>query len=181
MNVIFLDFDGVLDTIHDASPETIEKRIITLAHICRKYNCKVVIESTMKDVIDEETLETENEWVKFILDTLKKHGIDCIGRTPTIRKKLNDYTYIPVWKEDEIRAYLLKHPEISHYCIIDDDDLGCRHSGLNKIRNHLVQTLYYSNNTEEEGLLPKHEEEVGEALQKENEIQKLTLKKKKSL
>ena len=35
----------------------------------------------------------------------------------------------------EIRLYLFRHPEIEHYVVIDDDDLGPNNSDLNKVRN----------------------------------------------
>lgn len=172
MNVIFLDFDGVLDTLHKSSNEDIEKRIIILADICKEYNCKVVIEASSKSAIDEDTLETDSEWIKFIFNCFKKYGIECIGRTPSIEKKINNYSYLPIWKEDEIISYLYNHPEIEHFCIIDDDDLGEKRSDLNKVREYLVKTIYYSNNPEEEGLLKEYKEEVGKVLKLNNKINK---------
>ena len=106
MNVIFLDFDGVINTHHDNPKETIEKRIKTLSEICEKYDCKVVIEASIKREIDEETLETNIEWVKEIFELFKKYNIDCVGRTPVVSKKINSYFEIPLWKEDEIELYL---------------------------------------------------------------------------
>lgn len=172
MNVIFLDFDGVLNTVHYSSNEDIEKRIKILADICHTYDCKVVIEASAKDAIDEETMETDSKWIQYIFDCFNKYGIICIGRTPKVEKRLNSYSYIPIWKEDEIRLYLYCHPEIKHYCIIDDDD-AIPISDLNKVRNHLVKTINYSNNKEEEGLLEKHKLEVGKILKKENEMLKI--------
>ncbi len=181
MNVIFLDFDGVLDTIHYKSLEDIERRIKILADICKEYNCKVVIEASAKDAIDEETLEIEEgSWVNDIFAFFKKYGIECIGRTPSITIKTGENTYITMWKEEEIIQYLQMHPEIEHYCIIDDDDTKAMHwekSDLDKVRDHLVETVYYSNNPDEEGLLPRHKEEVGKILQKENDIKRLVLVK----
>ena len=76
-----------------------------------------------------------------------------------------------MWKEDEILLYLERHPEIDHYCVIDDDDtknmLHWDVSDLDKVRDHLVTPVYYSHNPEEEGLLPKHKEEVGKILKKQ--------------
>lgn len=83
-----------------------------------------------------------------------------------------------MWKEDEIRLYLYRHPEIDHYCIIDDDDLSPRNSDLNKVRDHLVRTINYSNNPDEEGILPKHKIEIKEVLTKDNDIKRLVLKKR---
>lgn len=179
MNVIFLDFDGVIDTIHHNSYEDVEERIKLLADICKEFDCKVVIEAAAKDAIDEETLEVEGKWVNFVFSLFKKYGIECIGRTPNVIKRRSSHSYIPMWKEDEIRLYLYRHPEIDHYCIIDDDDLQPYNSDLNKVREHLVQTVYFSDNYEEEGLLFKHREEVKNILQKENDIKKLILRKRR--
>ena len=109
MNVIFLDFDGVLDTYHYNSLEDIER-------------------------------------------------------------KIDESTYLSMWKEDEIIKYLEMHPEIEHYCIIDDDDTkSIMHwdvSDLEKVREHLVTPLYYSDNPNEEGLLPRHKDEIARILKK---------------
>ena len=177
MNVIFLDFDGVLDTIHASSNEDVERRIKILSDICSEYNCKIVIEAAAKNAIDEETNEIRSEWVKFIFECFKKYGIECIGRTPNVIKKYSHNSYTPMWKEDEIRLYLFRHPEVEHYCIIDDDDLAPHNSDLNKVRKHLVKTIYHSNDYSEEGLLEKHKEEVGKVLKLDNEIKTLALKR----
>ena len=231
MNVIFVDFDGVISTFHHSEPHDWERRIILLAEICKKYDCKVVIESTHKDGINEETLEVEPNYtyVKAVLELMKKHGIEVIGRTPELTSKyryvkfpkdivegfINDYykqleickewmaygheevyydfierypklsdyinerVYLKVniWKEDEIRIYLMRHPEIEHYVILDDDDLGPKKSDLNKVRDHLVLVNEYDlNDYENEGLLPKHEEEIANILKKENKVRSYVLR-----
>lgn len=181
MNVIFLDFDGVLETLHYKSDEDVEKRVKILSDICKKYDCKVVIEAAFKDAIDEKTMQIEDKWVKYIFSLFNKYGIECIGRTPNVRKKYTDSSYMDMWKEDEIRLYLYRHPEIKHYCIIDDDDLQPYNSDLNKVRDYLVQTVFYSINPSEEGLNESHSEMIGEVLKKENKIRKLILKKKNLL
>ncbi|MBR1376247.1 MAG: hypothetical protein IJ565_00305 [Bacilli bacterium] len=181
MNVIFLDFDGTLDTIHRNSNEDIERRIAILANICKEYNCKVVIEASAKSSISEDTLETDSEWIRIIFDLFKKYGIECIGRTPNVIRRLSETSYLPIWKEDEIRLYLFRHPEIEHYCILDDDDLYPKNSDLNKVRDHLVKTIYYSRNPDEEGILECHKEEVGKILKKDNNIRKLVLKYKNNI
>ena len=194
MNVIFLDFDGVLDTRHDLLDancmivpedilyERVQKRIALLAEICREYNCKVVIEASAKIAIDEETMEISptSEWVNFIFKMFKKYGVECIGRTPDVIIPFSKNSYLPMWKEHEIRLYLYRHPEIEHYCVIDDDDLKNylhRTSDLERVRDHLVTTLWYSDNEEEEGLLEKHRIEIEKALQKENEIRNMVLER----
>ena len=191
MNVIFLDFEGVLITHQDKIAmfndekiffpyDKIEKRIALLAEICNEYNCKIVIEASGKNEIDEETMKikSQNKFTQYIFEMFKKYGIECIGRTPNVERRIEDYTILPMWKEDEIRLYLLRHPEIEHYCVLDDDDtismLHWKTSDLEKVKTHLVKTEYYSELGDgKEGLLPYHKEEIGRALQKENEIRRL--------
>lgn len=179
MNVIFLDFDGVLDTYHFMESEDIERRIVILSKICKECDCKVVIEASAKRCIDEETLEVEEDviWVRKIFEAFKKYGIECVGRTREIGRKLNEYVYTPMWKEDEIKEYLSRHPEIDHFCVIDDDDRAPRSSDLDTLRDYLVVTENYSENPEEEGLLMSHLEKVKEALKKENIFKKSIPKK----
>lgn len=186
MNVIFLDFDGVLNTISEfylsdeEKMKNKERRIKILSDICEKYNCKVVIEASIKDFIDEKTLKTDVDWVNAIFNLFKKYNIECIGRTPTVKKLTSNNSYLPIWKEYEIRKYLFNHPEIDHYVVIDDDDakFWCGKSDLDMVKNHLVKTEYYLNeNPDKEGLLEKHIDEVGEKLKKDNEIKKFALKK----
>ena len=251
MNVIFLDFDGVLDTNYYRSNEQIEEKIKILADICHEYDCKVVIESSHKDMLDEKTLEIidpECDWLVKLMNKLKKYGIEVIGRTPNLTSKyhydkhsekyidlliknynekyyhhinqlerlnktefneeskpiyeeikryseefinrypklsdyLNErmYSKVNIWKEDEIRLYLMRHPEIEHYCVIDDDDLAAMHrtSDLDKVRSHLVVTNWFSeSNPEDEGLQLYHKEEVGKILKKDNEVRNFLLRKK---
>ena len=177
MNVIFLDFDGVLNTIHFNSDDDVEKRVRILAEICHEYDCKVVIEAAAKDVIDEETFEIKGRWVNYVFSLFEKYGIKCIGRTPNVKKYYTNSSYMSMWKEDEIRLYLFRHPEIAHYCVIDDDALAPYNSDLNKVRDHLVKTIYCSENALEEGLLLEHKDEVGKVLQKENEVRRLLFRK----
>lgn len=185
MNVIFIDFDGCLSGLTSNSYEEIEQRIKLLSEICHEYNAKVVIEAAAKLAINEETLEidSKSQYVLFLFYLFNKYDIDVIGRTPNVRKYVgNRSSYHGMWKQDEIRLYLMRHPEIEHYCIIDDDDaaLYCGQSDLEKVRDHLVKVeAYVKDNPSLEGLQLKHKEEVGKVLKKDNDILRLMLKYKK--
>ena len=180
MNVIFLDFDGVINTINGVirpleKENAKEERIKILSEICHKYDCKVVIISSHKDQIDEETLETNIDWINEYFEKFKQYDIELIGRTPLVEKNYEG-NYYRIVKEDEIKEYLDKHPEIEHFCIIDDDDLvsepkkkkgDYRNSDLNRYRAYLISPLYYSDtNPNIVGLQPYHIEEAGKILQK---------------
>ena len=193
MNVIFLDFEGVLDTYGDMVLELycgvpkevirkrVERRIAILADICREYDCKVVIEAAAKSNIDDETLEIiePSERLEFYFSMFKKYGIEVIGKTPDveIKETRESSTLIhSMNKQIEIMLYLYRHPEIDYFCVIDDDDEASiyhRKSDLEKVKNHLVRTLDFQDNPDEEGLLERHKELVGRALQEENKVKKL--------
>ena len=174
MNVIFLDFDGVINIYY----ENVEKKIAVLADICKEWDASVVIEAGIKKYIDSKILETNIKWVEEIFKLFKKYNIKCIGKTPVIGRNITSHQYLSVWKEDEIRVYLFNHPEIDHFVIIDDDDLSPKNSDLNTLRDHLVTTILYSDNKDEEGLLEKHKEEVKEKMKLDNEYKKFAEKKK---
>ncbi len=195
MNVIFVDFDGTFYTSSDSRFEyeqgmpkkeidkRVERRIKTLADICKKYDCKVVIEAAAKTAIDETTMEVapHAKWIEQIFEMFQKYGIECIGRTPSVSRPTSSHSEYSMWKEDEIRLYLYRHPEIEHYAVIDDDDtittLHWKKSDLDKVRKHLVITQNHSFD-QEEGLLPSHEAEVGKALEQDNEIRNMVLAKR---
>ena len=108
---------------------------------------------------------------------MKENDIEVIGRTPNLEDIREDYDgMLSIWKEDEILAYLKKHPEIENYCVIDDDDLvtipfkkrgDYSQSDLNKVREHLVETENINlEHPELEGLQDFHKEKVKNILQK---------------
>lgn len=180
MNVIFLDFDGVINTLNSVlrpkeKENAKEERIKILSEICHRYDCKVVIISSHKDQIDEETLETDLDWIKEYFRLFKKYDIEVIGRTPLVEKNFEE-NYYRIIKEDEIEEYLKKHKEVERFCIIDDDDLisepskkkgDFRNSDLNRYREYLISPLLYSDiDPTKAGLQREHIEEVGKILQK---------------
>ena len=193
MNVIFLDFDGVINTLNKnlkplEDENAMERRIKILGDICKKYDCKVVIESSHKEWIDEITLKTDVEWIKNMFDLFEKYGIECVGRVPNIQHEIEPGRFVDLWKEDEIIEYLNMHPEVEHFCVLDDDDLvtiparennDFSRSDLNKVRDYLISPLFYSNtNPNEAGLQMSHIDEVGEILKKENIFKTLEMSKR---
>lgn len=132
MKVIFLDFDGVLNS-QKSFDEEIEARDLvptdvfktlgplneTLCRSCTSNfqlildkfpDAKIVISSTWRLLF---TLE----WLK---DKLFSYGIDSsrvIGITPSSVPSSGDWRT----RGNEIRAWLLDHPEVTKFIVIDDD------------------------------------------------------------
>ena len=192
MNVIFLDLDGVLYThnsiLKPLDPEDgLEKRVKILSDICHKYNCKVVISSSKREKMQiylnpdlDEELKQDMDNIIELLNLFEKYEIEIYGMTPIRRKKYklsnNKVEIIDMWREYEIYAYLRRHPEIEHFCVIDDDDRvkipdrekgNFKESDLNMFREYLVSPIQYSKiDPLESGLNESHIEEVGKILQK---------------
>ena len=173
-SALFMDIDGPLITHNQDYIIKLKRHIRLAAEICKEFNCDLIISSGSKDLIDVEKMESKVEWMDFILQYFRKCGITKIDITPTVPKIINEYSYIDCWKEDEIRLYLYRHPEKEHYCVVDDND---KVRDLEKVKSHLVEVKWYSKDPKEEGLLPKHKEEIKKVLEKDNEIKKYILRK----
>ena len=119
MNVIFLDFNGVLDT--NLNMDVIDQgNLNRLKKLVDMFDAKVVISSSLKNPFYYNG--KHSRLFQGILAALLEIGIDVIGITP----KGNS-------REEEILMYLNSHPEISNYCILDDD------YDMEKLKEHLVK------------------------------------------
>lgn len=119
MNVIFLDFNGVLDT--NLNMDVIDQgNLNRLKKLVDMFDAKVVISSSLKNPFYYNG--KHSRLFQGILAALLEIGIDVIGITP----KGNS-------REEEILMYLNSHPEISNYCILDDD------YDMDKLKEHLVK------------------------------------------
>ena len=139
MNVIFLDFNGVLDT-NDNMDVIDEGNLKRLKQLVDMFEAKVVISSSLKN-----TYYYTGRYSKLlhsIIDRLLEAGIDVIGITPKCESR-----------EEEIIMYLKNHPEISNYCILDDD------YDMVSMKDHLVKLPIQS-----EGSLGFTEEYYNQAL-----------------
>ena len=119
MNVIFLDFNGVLDT--NMNMDVIDQgNLERLKSLVDMFDAKVVISSSLKNPFYYNG--RHSKMFQNILDSLLDSGIDVIGITP----KANS-------REEEITMYLNSHSDISNYCIIDDD------YEMESLKEHLVK------------------------------------------
>lgn len=132
MKIIFLDFDGVLNS---AASFLLEKRKRsgkgrkhresfcpvneTLCHVCTSnfkhildevQEANIVISSTWRNLFDLDWLRAK----------LEEYGIDgkrVIDKTP-------DITRMGSQRGEEIQEWLAAHPEVTTYVIIDDNYIG---------------------------------------------------------
>lgn len=119
MNVIFLDINGVLDT-YDNMDVIDTGNLNRLKQLVDMFNAKVVISSSLKNSFY--LTGHYSKLLQGIMDTLLEAGIDVLGITPRGNSR-----------EEEIKMYLSHHPEISNYCILDDD------YDMESLKEHLVR------------------------------------------
>ena len=127
MNVVFLDYDGVVNTpMWDGGgrrctfnfPE--DNRVNNfqccqwVSEFCEKYGYDIVVSSTWRH---------ERNYIECLRNGGLRSTVDVIGKTPS----LPDGT-----RGDEIRRYLDEHPEVEYFLIFDDEnDVG-------DLENHLI-------------------------------------------
>lgn len=119
MNVIFLDFNGVLDTYENIDEINIDN-LKRLKYIIDETESKIVISSSLKNSYYH--TGHYNIFLQKIINQIENIGIEVIGITPKAETR-----------EEEIKLYLQSHQEVSNYCILDDD------YEMESLKEHLVK------------------------------------------
>lgn len=107
MKVIFLDFDGV---INDNSCEDNFVNPLFVRQIK-----KVIEETGAKVVVTSNKRKDKSSCYKNYISPLLQMGIEIYDYTTFMNGKLEEA------RELEIEAYLMEHPEIEEFVIIEDD------------------------------------------------------------
>ena len=134
MNIIFLDIDGVLNTIGDTNliSNTFEfNKLMKLVKLSNETNSKIIITS------DRRTFIEEREMIDDIFNSYNMN-YDYLSLKRTHRKR-----------SDEILYYLSNNPNITNYVILDDNDLG--YSDNNILSSHFIDC--FKNGFSEEELI----------------------------
>jgi hypothetical protein len=105
MKIIFLDIDGVLNCKKTANPRklpyVVDRRLLArFKRLLDRTGAKVVLSSTWR--YDPAGLFSAKHW-----------GIPFVGATPDMPKRP---------RRDEICAWLKKHPKVTRFVVIDDED-----------------------------------------------------------
>jgi len=119
MKIIFLDVDGVLNSVQDRFSWTIEsdKHLILLACIVRRTNAKIVVSSSWRNCSLLDTLKKRlNDFSMSIYDKTccSEHGIRGL----------------------EIKEWLDNHNDIESFVILDDEAFDIKEH----FPNNFVQT-----------------------------------------
>lgn len=128
MNVVFLDYDGVVNTPM-WNPEGTQcsfgypmdnkvnnfQCVQWVSEFCQKFGYSIVVSSTWR---------LKNNYKECLVNGGLRHGIKILGRT----KELAYAT-----RGAEIKQYLEDHPEIENFLIFDDEN------DMDELEAHLVQ------------------------------------------
>lgn len=131
MNVLFLDVDGVLNSMYtlEKTPNGYvgidDQNVEMLAKVCNEFKMNIVLSSDWRDCIYKRDLDG-----KYLVDKLHKQGLYIMGTIPSIRSSQRGL---------EIRKYLDAYDSIvENYVILDDYTFDFR--DMSGIGNHLVLT-----------------------------------------
>lgn len=120
MNVVFLDYDGVVNTpMWNADgtrcsfgfPQDNKVNnfqcVQWVSEFCQKFNYSIVVSSTWR---------LDDNYKECLINGGLRNGIEILGRTPCLSGEN---------RGAEIQKYLTDHPEITNFLIFDDDtDMG---------------------------------------------------------
>ena len=129
MNVVFLDYDGVVNTpmwdsdgkrctYSSASDNKVNnfQAVQWVSEFCQKYEYDIVITSTWR---------SSDNYKDCLINGGLRDGIQILGKVPHL---------IDQKRGDEIQMYLDDHPEVENFLIFDDD------SDMGNLKDHLVKT-----------------------------------------
>lgn len=153
MNVIFLDYDGVVNNIIWNKEGTraayshphcgfVNNReaVLWLSEFCEKYDYKIVVTSTWR---------LHPNYKECLIAGGLRDGIEILGCVGRLSAGLGA----------EIMEYLSQHPEIEKWLVLDDEDCSAGHP---EIKDHQVLCLTNSGfNLEEYQLAIQQHEKQG--------------------
>ena len=150
MNIIFLDIDGVLNTLHffqhscktqqGIYKEIDVNRVLLLQKIVKDNDAKIVLSSTWR------ALEhgAGKAHYQQLIELFKQYDLEIFSKTPIINYN----------RPTEIKAWLAQYKNIEDvYWITIDDDFSDDQYSEHGIGGHLLKTSFYDKNG---GLQPEH-------------------------
>lgn len=152
MNIIFLDIDGVLNSmayfenLKDKKYNEIdESKLPLLQKMVTENNAQLVLSSTWRYLDDTQHTECYEMW-QYLINTLDKYDLKIIDKTPIING--NRPLEIKTWLENN-------NTQKINWVSIEDDfpekdyikyDLG----------GHLIETKFFTYSIDDGGLQEKH-------------------------
>lgn len=158
MNVIFLDIDGVLNSMayfkslgkinereYKGYQEISDYHLQMLSKIYHSCNAFIVLSSTWR-MLDDEKEESDSMY-QYLIDSLAKYDMRIMSKTPCIGQ--NRPLEINTWLNNRVDKDDIKFVSL-------DDDFKKKEYDAYGIGNCLVHTDFYCNKVEEGGLQQRH-------------------------
>lgn len=156
MNIIFLDIDGVLNSLpyfesikgikHDKYNEISNfhlKKLSEIYHIC---NAQIVLSSTWRELDDP--LDTNcYPMYEYLVKSLEKYGMKIMSKTPVIN--MNRPLEIVTWLNNRSDKDSIKFVSL-------DDDFSVEDYAQYGIEDKLIHTKFFCNDISEGGLQQEH-------------------------
>lgn len=140
MKIIFLDFDGVLNSAkyllrREGYGVVIDPaRMCLLKQIIVATGAKIVLSTSWREHWKKDLAECDSTGV-LINDIFSKCGLQIWDKTPELRTK----------RETEIKSWLDKHPEVKNFVVLDDRLLSA-----DNLNGHFIKTSNYFDGLDEE-------------------------------
>ena len=122
MKVVFLDVDGVLNSVRDyySVELTTDSHFILLKELIDRTGAKIVLSSSWRI-----GLSIRGELVQ----RLAEYGLEIYDTTPVL--------YFEGRKRgDEIRAWLNEHKDVTNFVILDDESDMCEFTKTNLVKTN---------------------------------------------
>ena len=139
IKVIFLDFDGVLNsekyvrTCGECGVIIDPSRMILLKQIIDATGAEIVLSTSWREHWDEEPQNCDNIGIE-INNIFGQYGLHIFGKIPILN----------CCREDEIAAWLKSNKQVENFAVLDDRFLDSEW-----IRGHFVKTSGYSKGLDE--------------------------------
>ncbi len=139
MKVLFLDFDGVLNSekyllsCEDCGMAIDPTRMVLLRKIVDATSAGIVLSTSWREHWSKNLAECDSTGV-LINDIFNKFGMQILDKTPELHAR----------RETEIQCWLDKHPEVKSFVVLDDRLLSADY-----LNGHFVKTSNYFDGLDE--------------------------------
>ena len=134
MNILFLDYDGVVNTIMwgpngeranygfpDQNKVNDEQAVQWVSEFCEKFNYRIVVTSTWR---------LHNNWAMCLANAGLRKTVKIYDRLPLDRDKS---------RAQLIKEYLSDHKNIEHFIILDDEEVnGDIEGSSSRLEDYLI-------------------------------------------
>ena len=164
MNIIFLDVDGVLNSMAyfeqnkgKGRIEISDYHLQMLAKIYHTCDAKIVLSSSWRELDDESNIHVY--WMyEYLVNELARYDMKIISKTPVIN--MNRPLEIKTWLDNRIDKDEIRFVSL-------DDDYPLEEYKEQGIEHCLVRTRFFCNELSEGGLQQEHVDRAIEILRGE--------------